>query len=143
MAMALGIVGGLISAVGSIAQANAAAASAKYNAAVAERNRRAVLAQTSGEIVDQQIKNRRMIGTIRAAYGANGFEMGGSPMDVIADTTLEQELDVAKVRFTGRMKAEGYTEQATLFKMEAKAAKTAGFIGAASGLLSGFQQGLG
>lgn len=142
MAMALGVVGGLISAVGSIAQANAAAASAKYNAAVAERNRRAVLAQTDNEVTDQQLKNRRMLGTIRAAYGANGFEMGGSPMDVIADTTLEQSLDIQKIKYVGKMKAEGYSEQATLFKMEAKAAKTAGFFGAASGLFSGIQSGM-
>lgn len=139
MAMAIGIVGGLVSAVGSIAQANAQAAAANYNAKVAERNRRAVLAQTDNEIVDQNIKNRRMLGTIRAAYGANGFEMGGSPMDVIADTTLEQSLDVAKIRYQGAMKAEGYSEQATLFRMEAKAAKTAGMFGAASGFLSGIQ----
>lgn len=142
MAMALGIVGGLISAVGSIAQASAASASAKYNAQVAERNKRAVTAQTINEVEDRRIKDRRVLGTIRAAYGANGFEMGGSPMDVIADTTLEQELDVAKVKYQGKMKAEGYGEQAVLFGMEAKAAKTAGWIGAASGLLGGLQQGM-
>ena len=138
MAMIAGVIGGVFSAIGAIQQAQATAAAANYNAKVAERNRRAVLAQTDNEVVDQQIKNRRMIGTIRASYGANGFEMTGTPLDVIADTTLEQSLDVAKIKYKGRMKAEGYTEEATLFRMEAKAASTAGFIGAGAALLGGF-----
>lgn len=142
MAMALGIVSGLVSAVGSIAQASAQAASAKYNAKVAERNKRAVTAQTINEVEDQRLRNRRTMGSIRAAYGANGFEMAGSPLDVISDTAVEQELDVAKIKYQGAMKAEGYSEQATLFKMEAKADTTAGFFGAASGLLGGLNQGM-
>jgi hypothetical protein len=143
MAMALGLIGGVVSAIGSLAQAGAVQASAEYNAKVAERNRRAVLAQTDNEIVDQQIKHRRVLGQIRAAYGENGFEMSGSPLDVVADTTLEQSFDIAKLKYQGRMKAEGYTEQATLSRMEGKAAGTAGYIGAATGLLGGFRSAYG
>ncbi len=131
MAMALG------SAVGTYQQGMAQAQAAEYNAKIADRNRKAVNMQTRGEVADRRVHNRRVIGAMRAAFGANGFEMAGSPMDVIADTTLEQSYDVEKIKYQGAMKAEGYKEQRTLFEMEAKASKTAAGIGLASGLLSG------
>lgn len=139
MAMALGILGGVVSAVGSLASASAQANAAKFNAAVARDNRLAVLDQTSAEVEDKRKKNRQLLGAMRAAYGANGLEMSGSPLDVVSDTTAEMEYDVAKMRYVGKMKAVGYANQAKLFDMEAKSAKTAGFIGAASGLLGAFQ----
>lgn len=139
MTMVLGILGGVVSAMGSLASANAQAAAAKYNAQVAEQNKKSVLAQTSAEVEDQRAKNRKILGAMRAAYGANGLEMSGSPLDVTSDTTVDMEYDVAKQKYIGEMKAKGLQDQANLFRMEAKAAKTAGFIGAASGLLGGFQ----
>lgn len=137
MAMALGVVGAVVSAVGQFQAMQAQAAAAEYNQKVAERNAKAVRGQTDSEINDKRVHNRRVLGTMRAAYASNGFEMVGSPMDVIADTAFEQEYDVAKMKYQGDMKAEGYKEQATLFEMEAKASRRAAFIGLASGLLSG------
>lgn len=139
MAMALGILGGVVSAVGSLASASAQANAAKFNAQVAKQNRVAVLEQTFTEVEDQRAKNRKMLGAMRAAYGANGLEMNGSPLDVVSDTTTEMEYDVAKTKYIGKMKAVGYANQAKLYEAEAKSAKTAGFIGAASGLLGAFQ----
>lgn len=142
MAMVLGIVGGAISALGAIQQGNAQAASAEYNAKVAKRNKSAVLAQTEAEIEDKKTENRRQLGSIRAAYGASGLMLDGSPLDVLEDTAVEQAYDVSKIRYQGAMKAEGYSEQAALFKLEAKSAKTAGWIGAGSAIIGGLQTGL-
>ena len=135
MAMAIGIVGGIMSAVGSFVSMQAQAQAAEYNAKIAARNSRAVSMQTANEIDDTRVHNRRVIGMMRAAYGANGFDMAGSPMDVLSDTIETQEYDVAKIKYQGAMKAEGYTEQASLFKMEAKSAKVGAFMGLATGLL--------
>lgn len=139
MAMALSLVGGIVSAVGSLAQANAQANAAKFNAQVAKQNRDATLEQTTNEIQDQRSKNRRMLGAMRAAYGANGLEMSGSPLDVVSDTTTEMEYDVAKMKYIGRVKAVGYANQAKLYEAEADAARTSGIIGAASSMLGAFQ----
>lgn len=138
MAMAIGVLGAVVSAVGQYTAMQAQAEAAEYNAEVAERNRRAVLGQTALDISDERLHNRRVIGSMRAAFGANGFAVAGSPLDVLSDTVQEQEYDIAKKDYAGKLKAEGYTEQANLYKMEADASRTAGVIGLASGLLGGF-----
>lgn len=131
----ISIASAAIGAVGSLVQGAATANAAKYNAAVAERNRVTTLEQTYAEIDDRRIKQRQMIGQMRAAYGANGVEMTGSPMDVLSDTVEEMEYDNAKVRYQGKLKAQGFDDQKKLFKMEAKSAKVASYFGAASSML--------
>lgn len=142
MAMVLGIIGGVIGAMGSLQEANATASAADYNKEVANRNRAATLEQTESAIADKRLENRRQMATLRASYGASGLELDGSPLDVLEDTATEQAYDVAKIRYQGRMKAEGYREQAALFKLESKSAKTAGYISAGAQLISGIQTGL-
>ena len=137
MAMAVGLIGAVVSGIGSFMQMQAQAQAAEYNAEVAERNRRAITAQTQNDINDKRVHDRRVLASIRAGYSQNGFELAGSPMDVLSDTIFEQEYDVAKLEFAGKMKAEGYREQATLYEMEADAASTASVFGLATGLLSG------
>jgi hypothetical protein len=135
--MALGIVGAVVGAVGQFMSMQAAANAAEYNAKVAERNAAAVRAQTGADADDKRRSNRRVISSMRAAYGANGFEMAGSPLDVMSDTVQEQEYDVAKLKYAGELKAIGYTQQADLYSMEADNARAAAPIGLASGILSG------
>lgn len=137
MAMAVGLIGAVVSGIGTFMQMQAQADAAEYNEAVAQRNARAVTEQTTNDIQDKRAQNRRVLASMRAGFAQNGFEMAGSPMDVMTDTIFEQEYDVAKLKFEGKMKAEGYKEKAVLFDMEADAARTAGFIGLATGILSG------
>jgi len=140
MAFALAIVGGVISAVGAIQSANAQAAAAEYNAKVQERNKMAILAQTDQAVIDKKRENKRVSSLIRAQYGASGIELAGSPLDVIEDTSIEQELDVARVRYTGTLDAIGKGDAATLYRMEAKSVKTAGMFSAVGNILGGFQK---
>jgi hypothetical protein len=142
MALVLGIVGGAVAALGAIQSANAQAAAANYNAKVAKRNRDEAIGQTHAAIADKVMENNRQMGSIRAAYGASGLQLDGSPLDVLEDTATEQAYDVAKIRYKGRMQAAGYSEQAALSKLEAKSAKTAGYIGAASAIIGGVSTGI-
>lgn len=136
MAMLLTIAGGVISAAGSIAQANAQSAAADYNAAVSKRNEIAVTSQTLVAIEDEQKQHRKTLGAMRAAYGANGLEMTGTPLDVMSDTVAEQTYDIEKQKYVGKMKALGYSEQGALSALESKTSKTAGRLGAATAILS-------
>lgn len=136
--MAIGLIGGVISAVGAIQGAMVQQATAEYNAEVAQNTASAISAQTYNEITDKRRENRRQLGVIRAAYGQNNLSLAGSPLDVLEDTTVEQEYDVAKIKYQGEVKAQGYRDQAELFKMEAKTAPMEGFIGAATALLGSF-----
>lgn len=138
MAAVLSVVGAVVGAIGQIAAANAQARAAEYNQQVAERNKLAILAQTDEEAADQARENRRNLGTIRAAYGAAGIDLAGSPLDVIQDTAIEGATDVARVQYEGKLRAIDQQDKATLAGMEAKADRTAGMFSAVGTLFGGF-----
>lgn len=147
-ATALGIGGTVVSAIGQINAGNAVAASSEYNARVAERdavvadqNRKYTLEATQRDVEDRRREGRRQLAAVRASYGNAGVELAGSPLDVLADTALEQELDVSRVEQEGRMRGRegalqmlGLGESAKLSRMEGKSAKNKwGVIGAVAG----------
>jgi hypothetical protein len=150
------VISGVVGAIGAIASANAQAAAAEYNAKVQERN--SVIAEQDRQTdvhtarlaaEDTQRNNRRVLASMRAAYGTSGFEMAGSPLDVLEDTAIEQAMDVRRIESEGysrsregSIKSMGLREDANLKRMEGKAAKTAGYIGAAGAFFSGVGQGL-
>lgn len=138
-------------AVGAIQSANAQADAAEYqaqvderNALIADQNRKHNLRTAEIAAEDKRRQNRRVLASMRAAYGASGIELAGSPLDVLEDTALEQELDVERIRFEGRVKYRegaiqmlGLRENAALSRSSAKSAKRAGYIKAAGSVLSG------
>ena len=153
--MAIGIVGslvgGVVSAMGAAQTANANAAAArqnaeiaKYNQAVAQRNKNAALAQADAQAADQERTNARQLASIRSGYGASGLALEGSPLAVMEDTALEQELDVQKGKYKGQLTALGYEDEAanyklkeTLYDNEAESASRAGGISVVGAIFSG------
>jgi len=129
------VASGVVGAMGAQQQGAATAAAANYQAQVATRNATVARQQATAEADDQRRENRRQLGAIRAAYGGSGIEMAGSPLDVLEDTALEQELDVQRIGYRGELRAAGENDKATLSLMEAKNAKKAGQIGAVSSVL--------
>lgn len=138
MAAILSVVSGVIGAIGSMQAANAQAAAANTQAAIAERNKRTVLAQADAEAVDKTRENRRQLATVRAAYGASGIDLAGTPLDVLEDSASELQYDVSKIRYQGELRAIGYQDEAMLKRMEAKQAKASGPISAVGKLFGGF-----
>lgn len=151
MGTVLAIGGTALSAMGAISAANAQADAANYNAQIADRdavvadqNRKLATEQARIDADDKRRGNRRVLASMRAAYGASGLELAGSPLDVLEDTAVEQELDAQRVEFEGRARGRegalqmlGLQESATLSRMEARSARTAGVMGAIGGGLSG------
>ncbi len=147
----LSIIGGIFGAQGAKQQAEATARAAYGNAQImdtraleAERNRGIALANAQMEVRDARVKNRAVMGQVRAAYGASGFALEGSPLDVIEATASEQELDVEKILYRGDLTAIGLTDQANSFRAQAQiyrmggqAALDTGSIGMATSMLSG------
>lgn len=137
--------------IGTISSANAASASAEYNAKVqdrdafvADQNRNATLNQARIDMEDKRRSDRRTLASIRASYGSSGIELAGSPLDVLMDTATEQETDTQRVGYEGQIRgregalqALGMSEGANLSRMEAKSAKRGGFFGAVGAGLSG------
>jgi len=145
------VVSGVVGAVGAMRAAEAQASADNYNASikdrnakVAEQNRQITIKSSEVAADDKRRENRRTLASIRSAYGSSGLDLAGSPLDVLADSAAESELDVQRIEYEGKMRARegaldvlGYNEGATLDRMSAKAAKTAGKFNAASSILGG------
>jgi hypothetical protein len=142
LAGVLSAVGGVVSAVGAMQQGKAAQQQAEYNAKVAENN--AIMArQQAGAEQSKIARNTRMrIGAQRAAYGASGFTVQGSPLDVLGETAALGKYDELVANYNGEVRARGLQAQAQQYRLEGQAARQAGRIGAASALIGGFGRAL-
>ena len=127
----------VVGAMGAMQSAKAQSAAANYQAQVADRNAKVARQQAAVEQEDQRRENMRQLGAIRAAYGGSGLEMAGSPLDVLEDTSMEQELDVQRIGYRGELRAIGEQDKANLARAEAENAKKAGAIGAMSAIFKG------
>lgn len=151
-AVAIGatLVSGAVSAMGAMQAANAQAAAANRDAAIAERNkvvadqdRKQAIETARIAAEDRRRANRRQLATIKAAYGSSGFDMAGSPLDILADTSEEMTLDERRVEYEGTVRnREGalqmlyLQEDADQSRMAAKNYKRAGVINATTSLLN-------
>lgn len=104
--------------ISSFASANAAkeqqdvmAAAANRDAQIADRNKRVAdqdrqIAARTAELAaeDKRRENRRTYASIRAAYGTSGFELSGSPLDVLSDTSVEMALDERRIEYEGQVR---------------------------------------
>lgn len=149
---ALTIASTVMGAAGAIQQGKAQAAASNYNAQVSEMNatladRRARDALERGALEEQQKRQEvaQLQGRQRAAMAANGVDLTfGSPLDTLVDTAVLGELDALTIRRNAAREAYDYNVQgvngradATLNRMNAKAAKTGGYLAAAGTVLGG------
>ena len=128
-------VGGGLKAIGTYQSAQAKSRAADYNRNISLQNAEISKQQTQADLISLRKKQYRAFGAIRAATGASGVSMEGSPLDVLENSVAEAELDAQRLKYAGELRARGYESDAALYGMESKAAKTAGYFGAASELL--------
>ena len=134
---ALSIIGGLISGVGAMQQANAAAESEKAQAEA--RRRQATIDQDSGAYKAQQQQRNvdRVLGKQRAGFLSSGIALTGSASDVIDESTAEGALDVAAIRWNSQLSADNERYNAKINDMNASNAKAAAPIAFLTPVLSG------
>lgn len=152
LTMALTLAATAIGAVGQVQQAQATAASNKYNAQVQEMNatladRRAKDAIERGAVEEQRKRQQvaQLQGQQKAAMAANGVDLAfGSPLDTIVDTAVLGELDALTIRSNTYRESYDYQVQAvnaragaTMSNMAASAAETGGWLSAAGTVLGG------
>lgn len=135
------MVGAGISAMGAISQANAAQASASYNATLREQDAGIALEQANRDAVQVRRAGQMAQGSALAGYGASGVATDeGSPLDVLAMSAGQAKLDEETVLYKGRLKATGYHNAAALERYSGKTAKEQGYLNAASYLIGGAGQ---
>lgn len=137
VALAAAAIGAGIQVAGNIQQAKAAKASAEFNAKVAENEAVRVEQERSEDNRRLRIRNRRLQATQRVLTAKGGVTEAGSPLEIMAETAGELELDVLdlnRARFAKVQQLKGVAEitrfegraRATGFKLAAAGAGVAG-----------------
>lgn len=130
--------GAAISAMGAIAQGNAAKSAANYNAQINERDAVVALDQSRQDAYRVRLQGQQAQGSLLAGYGAAGVSTDeGSPLDVLRMSAANAKLDEETVRYKGRLKATGYYSEAALNRYSGETAQTQSRYRAASELLTG------
>lgn len=150
---ALMVGGTLLSGAGQIASANADAKAAQYNAEVqrqnamlADRQAKNILESGMREEQKQKAQTQQLMAKQQAAQAANGVDVTfGTPLDLMVDTAKMGAVDALTIRTNAyrnyddtRNQAVASRNQAALYDMQAKNARTAGIIGALGTMASGF-----
>lgn len=122
---------------GTMQAARANANAANYNAAVSSNNAVAARDQADADARRQRILGDKALGGIRAATGASGVTMEGSPLDVLGESAANAELDVLSIKYKGELRARGNESDATLDTARASNVRTTGYLASAGVLLEG------
>jgi hypothetical protein len=137
MAVAIPFVMMAMAAYGAVKQGNEAKAVGEYNAALGLQNAAIARDQAQADAASQERHSTRVIGAMRAGYGASGVTLEGSPLDVLESSAAEAELDRQNILYRGELRALGYNSGAELDRMRGSSGQQAGYFGAASSILMG------
>lgn len=117
---------------------------ADYNAKVQAQNAAVARQQASAREEAQRRQARQILGEQRAALSQAGIGLAGSAADVYGASAGAAELDALNIRYEGELDARGLLAQSSLSTFEgqvagrnARTAGQAGYLNAASSLLSG------
>lgn len=145
------VAGTALSAIGAIQQGQAQSAQFKamqqaneYSAAVARSRAQTALA-VGGQREEQQRRAARFqLGSMRAATAQAGLGLGGTAADAERQSEIFAELDALNIRYGSQLESQGLLAQSDLdvasaasYGQSATAARQAGYLNAASSLLSG------
>lgn len=125
---AIGLIGGVLSGIGALAQANAAAANETAQANM--KDRQALIERNTGAYKAERLAERvrQVEGNQRANYAASGLALTGSAGDVIEDSATQGALDIAAIRWNTQLTADNLGYEAKINRMNAKNAKASGPI---------------
>ena len=126
--------------VGAFAKGQAASNASKYNAAQATRKAGLAVEQAASDADAKRRDTVRRLGLMRANYGASGVTVEGSPLDVMAESAANAEMDALNIKYKGDLAASGYAAEAKLDKMRARQDYMGGLFGAGSALLTGISK---
>lgn len=136
-ATALSGLSGVVSVIGKLTEGSANSAADRFNADVAGQNEQIAAEQGRLQLQQQQTDAFRKLGAIKAGFGASGVTTDGSPLDVLADSYTQSELDANTIVYNSKAKQAGYANTAALDTAKAGFDTNAGYTNAASAALLG------
>lgn len=134
------VVGGIMGYKGNMAAAKNAQAVANYNAEVA-KNEAVLLARAKRDQEEGLRKQSdRLEGAQRAAISKSGVQIKGSPLQTLADTYFNTEMDAAMIQYAGDIEQAQKQSEAALTRAEGGARASSLKYAAYGSLLTGAQQ---
>lgn len=130
-------VGGGLKAIGTYQSARAQERAADFNRDISLQNAEIAKQQAQADVASLRRKQYQQLGAIRAAVGASGVGIEGSPLDLLESSVSEAALDIQRAEYAGTLRERGYTNDAALYGAESRSARTSGYFFAASDLLMG------
>lgn len=125
---------GILKGVGDIMGGEATAQGDEYNSKVNLENARITRQQTIAQATQQARENYLRLGDMRAAIGKSGG-VGGSFLDVLADSAAQGELAKQNIIYAGSVKATNQVRGALLDMSSATSAGVGSYFQAGSDLL--------
>lgn len=136
----LSILSTVFSAVGSLMQADSKADASEYNAKIAQQNAAMATQQAEADAAEQKRDTVRKLGAMRAGYGASGVAFEGSPLDILAQSASDAEMDRLNIIYKGKVRAAGYDANAELYESNAENERNAGLVGAGRSVVLGLDK---
>jgi hypothetical protein len=126
-----------VSAYGQHQSANAAEATAKYNANLAEDEARRVGKVAAENARRKQRENARILGAQRAAIAQSGFAMEGSPLAVLGESAMTLQRDILDMGYDAANRSRALQAQAGMSLWEGASQASAMRVSAAGSTASG------
>jgi hypothetical protein len=136
--MALGIIGAVVGAAGSLMSGMMAAQASQQQANAYARQAALERQQAAFNADQQEAKAIKLISSQRTAFLGAGVSLAGTPTDVLVDTTNQTDLDVQAIKYNGEIKAQNFEMQAAALRTKAEGQQIGGVFGALSPLIKGF-----
>lgn len=134
---ALPLIAAGTSAIGVGAQALATHNAAEFQAKLSEMQARQQQDQASVKASEVARDTKQRTASLRAGTLQNGFEISGSPLDLLKQTERQGELDYLTAVYDGSVTATGLRATAKNYKRQASNALVQGAIGMGSAALGG------
>ena len=133
---ALGLIGGLVSAAGTLAGASAQSAQLKAQAKFAERQAEIERERGAVEAARQRRAGDRLFGSHVARFARGGVSLSGTPTSLLSNVQTENELDTDRIRLDAQAREDRNRFTAGLNRSRARAARTQGIFGAVAPLIN-------
>lgn len=126
-----------LSAGGAIASGAQQQQMANYQAKAYEQQAQAEGQASAFEAAQERKKQELQQAAARAAVGASGVAVAGSPTEVLAANAKQGQLDIKAIQYGSQIRQNSLRTQADISKFSGKQAMTAGIINGVTGLASG------
>jgi hypothetical protein len=124
-----------LAAAGSIIQGIQGAGQAQAEAKYYKQEAKAKQISGDFEAEKQRERDRRYTASQRAAFGASGVTMSGTPMDVIGQTLEEQEKDILALRYGTQLGINESRAKSAIARKQVASRLIGGFTNAAGGYM--------